>query len=157
MPRSQDAAAGAGPRVPGDGDGAGLQPGLHQGAHWRRNIPSVYSRVREYLDTHFQVLLPLVEMKIAIESKLFAFLKNLFIIDTKYKYRWTEDEKEENNFCLDGMTFIDKDGMTHCMNKNSDNTVEVKCVDDEEEPVTDPPEHPVVPGDGGMRVFNIAA
>ena len=41
-----DAAAGAGPRVPGDGDGGGLQPGLHQGAHRRRNIPSVYSRVR---------------------------------------------------------------------------------------------------------------
>ena len=50
------------------------------------------------------------------------------------------------------MTFIDKDGMTHCMNKNSDNTVEVKCVDDEEKPVTDPPAPPV-PGDEGMCVF----
>ena len=95
------------------------------------------------------MLLPLVEMKIAIESNLFPFLKNLFIIDTKYKYRWTEDEKEENNFCLDGMTFIDKDGMTHCMNKNSDKTVEVKCVDDEEKLVTDPPVPPV-PGDEGV-------
>ena len=38
--------------------------------------------------------------------------------------------------------------MTHCMNKNSDNTVEVKCVDDEEKPVTDPPAPPV-PGDEG--------
>ena len=46
------------------------------------------------------------------------------------------------------MTFIDKDGMTHCMNKNSDKTVEVKCVDDEEKPVTDPPAPPV-PGDEG--------
>ena len=75
----QDAAAGAGPRAPGGGgDGAGLQPGLHQGAHWRRNIPSVYSRVREYLDTHFQVLLPLVEMKIAIESQFFCIFKKSF-------------------------------------------------------------------------------
>ena len=47
------------------------------------------------------------------------------------------------------MTFIDKDGMTHCMNKNSDNTVEVKCVDDEEKPVTDPPVPPVS-GDEGV-------
>ena len=50
---------------------------------------------------------------------------------------------------MDGMTFIDKDGMTHCMNKNSDKTVEVKCVDDEEKPVTDPPVPPV-PGDKGV-------
>ena len=47
------------------------------------------------------------------------------------------------------MTFIDKEGMTHCMNKNSDKTVEVKCVDDEEKPVTDPPVPPV-PGDEGV-------
>ena len=47
------------------------------------------------------------------------------------------------------MTFIDKEGMTHCMNKNSDKTVEVKCVDDEEKPVTDPPAPPV-PGDEGV-------
>ena len=50
------------------------------------------------------------------------------------------------------MTFIDKEGMTHCINKNSDKTVEVKCVDDEEKPVTDPPAPPV-PGDEGVCVF----
>ena len=33
--------------------------------------------------------------------------------------------------------------------KNSDKTVEVKCVDDEEKPVTDPPAPPV-PGDEGV-------
>ena len=38
------------------------------------------------------------------------------------------------------------------MNKNSDKTVEVKCVDDEEKPVTDPPAPPV-PGDEGVCVF----
>ena len=75
------------------------------------------------------------------------FYHIIFVLS--YYYRWTEDEKEENNFCLDGMTFIDKDGMTHCMNKNSDKTVEVKCVDDEEKPVTDPPAPPV-PGDEGV-------
>ena len=48
-----DAAAGAGPHVPGDGDGGGLQPCLHQGAHRRRNIPSVYSRVSIF--THLAV------------------------------------------------------------------------------------------------------
>ena len=37
------------------------------------------------------------------------------------------------------------------MNKNSDKTVEVKCVDDEEKPVTDPPAPPV-PGDEGEGV-----
>ena len=52
------------------------------------------------------------------------------------------------------MTFIDKEGMTHCMNKNSDNTVEVKCVDDEEKPVTDPPVPPVS-GDEGVCVLDM--
>ena len=49
--------------------------------------------------------------------------------------RWTEAEKEDNDFCNDGATYTDEDGMTFC-NTNSDDEdemVEVQCVEEEED------------------------
>ena len=33
---------------------------------------------------------------------------------------------------MEGTTLIDQDGNTHCMEKDSDETVEVKCIEDDE-------------------------
>ena len=49
--------------------------------------------------------------------------------------RWTEAEKEDNDYCNDGATYTDEDGMTYC-NTNSEveeEMVEVQCVEEEEE------------------------
>ena len=46
--------------------------------------------------------------------------------------RWTQTEKEENDFCLEDITYTDQDGNTHCVEKDSDETVEVQCIADGE-------------------------
>ena len=46
--------------------------------------------------------------------------------------RWTQTEKEENDYCLEDITYTDQDGNTHCVEKDSDETVEVKCIADGE-------------------------
>ena len=47
--------------------------------------------------------------------------------------RWTEAEKEDNDFCIDGTTYTDEDGMTYCNTKseNEEAMVEVQCVEEE--------------------------
>ena len=49
--------------------------------------------------------------------------------------RWTEAEKEDNDFCIDGATYTDEDGMTYCNTNSEDEEemVEVQCVEEEEE------------------------
>ena len=54
------------------------------------------------------------------------------IIHSPLSYRWTQTEKEENDFCLEDITYTDQDGNTHCVEKDSDETVEVKCIADGE-------------------------
>ena len=44
--------------------------------------------------------------------------------------RWTQTEKEENDYCLEDITYTDQDGNTHCVEKDSDETVEVQCIAD---------------------------
>ena len=46
--------------------------------------------------------------------------------------RWTQAEKDENDQCKESMTLIDEDGETHCFEKDSDETVEVKCMEDDD-------------------------
>ena len=45
--------------------------------------------------------------------------------------RWTQDEKEDNDSCKEDMTLTDQDGNDHCFEKDSDEEVEVKCVEDD--------------------------
>ena len=47
--------------------------------------------------------------------------------------RWTEAEKEDNDFCIDGTTYTDEDGMTYCNTKseNEEAMVEVQFVEEE--------------------------
>ena len=47
--------------------------------------------------------------------------------------RWTEAEKEDNNFCNDGATYTDEDGMTYCNTNSEDEEemVEVQCVEED--------------------------
>ena len=49
--------------------------------------------------------------------------------------RWTEAEKEDNDFCIDGATYTDEDGMTYCNTNSEDEEemVEVQCVEEEED------------------------
>ena len=49
--------------------------------------------------------------------------------------RWTEAEKEDNDFCIDGATYTDDDGMTYCNTNSEDEEemVEVQCVEEEED------------------------
>ena len=47
--------------------------------------------------------------------------------------RWTEDEKQDNDECMESMTLIDKNGDTHCFEKDSEEEVEVQCIADDGE------------------------
>ena len=45
--------------------------------------------------------------------------------------RWTQDEKEDNDSCKEDMTLTDQDGNAHCFEKDSDEEVDVKCLEDD--------------------------
>ena len=46
--------------------------------------------------------------------------------------RWTQDEKEDNDSCKEDMTLTDQDGNEHCFEKDSEEEVDVKCVEDDD-------------------------
>ena len=59
--------------------------------------------------------------------------------------RWTQDEKEDNDSCKEDMTLTDQDGNEHCFEKESDEEVNVKCVEDDDEETVTPGECPCGP------------
>ena len=50
-----------------------------------------------------------------------------------HSFRWTEAEKDDNDFCNDGATYTDEDGITYWNTKseNEEAMVEVQFVEEE--------------------------